>query len=110
MQNIQAAIMVFIFSMIFIIGGIYYLIRINQKRKDVNYLYGYPNEMLVCPHCQYKGKVRTKIGKYNSGLSGGKILLALFTAGISLIFTGLSKFDEVAFFHCDNCNTDWRSN
>jgi hypothetical protein len=110
MQDIQAAIMVFLFAILLVGGGIYSLININKKSKDVNYLYGFPNELLVCPHCQSQGKVRSKIGKYNSGLSGGKILLALFTLGITLIFTGISKFDTVTFFHCDNCNTDWRTN
>ena len=65
------------------------------------------NPAMICPHCQTKGKVRTKLITQKQGVSGGKATAALLTGGISLVAVGLSKKGQVTQAHCDNCNNDW---
>lgn len=69
--------------------------------------YGAVNLAMVCPHCQAKGKVRTKKVDQKAGVSGGKATAALLTGGISLLATGLSRKVKITQAHCDACESDW---
>jgi ribosomal protein S27AE len=70
--------------------------------------YGPINPVLVCPHCQQRGSVRTKTAKLEKGISGGKATGAILTGGLSAIVTGLSRKEEVTQAHCDYCNSTWQ--
>jgi hypothetical protein len=65
------------------------------------------NAVLICPHCQTKGRVRTKPLTRKAGISGAKATGALLTAGVSLLATGLSRKENVTQAHCDECNSTW---
>jgi hypothetical protein len=58
------------------------------------------NPVMVCPHCQTRGFVRTKYSSVKVGVSGGKATAALLTAGLSLFVTGLSRKTLVTEAHC----------
>lgn len=62
---------------------------------------------VLCPHCQVRGHVTRETVKVKRGLSGGKVTGAVFTAGISMLGTGLSRKQEVTELHCSNCDTTW---
>lgn len=66
------------------------------------------NTQMICPHCQRKGCVRTKRVLAFKGISGGKLTAALLTCGLSLLFFGLSKKEEVTKATCDNCKMTWQ--
>ena len=63
--------------------------------------------MMICPHCQTKGKVSTLPVKRKAGISGGKVMGGLLTAGVSLLGTGLSRKQSVTQAHCSNCESTW---
>lgn len=69
--------------------------------------WGPVNSAIICPHCQMKGKVRTKQVKRKAGISGGKVMGGLLTGGVSLLGTGLSRKQKLTQAHCDNCNSTW---
>lgn len=69
--------------------------------------YGQINEAMLCPHCQTRGKIRTKLAKSDKGVSGGKATAAVLTGGLSILATGLSRTERVTQAHCDNCNNTW---
>ena len=69
--------------------------------------YGAINPALVCPHCQEKGHVRTKAIDQKKGISGGKAAGAVLTAGVSTVFTGLSRHETNTQAQCDNCHSTW---
>ena len=62
---------------------------------------------IICPHCQTKGKVHTKLVKRKRGISGGKVMGGLFTLGTSLLVTGLSRKEQATQAHCANCDSTW---
>jgi hypothetical protein len=41
------------------------------------------------------------------GVSGGKLVAALFTFGISMLFLGLSRKEAVTLARCANCGAQW---
>ena len=65
------------------------------------------NSAMVCPHCQKKGTVTTKIIKRKKGVSGAKATGAILTLGWSLLVTGLSRKEEETQAHCTACGTTW---
>jgi hypothetical protein len=65
--------------------------------------WGSVNPTLICPRCQTRGHVRTKL-KRKAGIIS-KATDAVLTAAFFLLETGLSRKQHVA--HCDNCNSDW---
>ena len=69
--------------------------------------YGPIRPEMVCPHCQTKGHVRTMPVRRKRGISGGKVMGGLLTAGTSLLLTGLSRKEQVTQAHCDNCGATW---
>lgn len=62
---------------------------------------------VTCPHCGVTGGVDVKRVKQKKGISGGKATAAVFTAGISILATGLSRKEEVSEAHCKSCNVTW---
>lgn len=69
--------------------------------------FGFISPQMVCPHCQNKGKVRTRTISQKKGISGGKATAALLTGGVSLLATGLSRKETHTQAHCDNCGCTW---
>lgn len=65
------------------------------------------SEQMVCPHCQTKGRVRTKQVKMKQGISGGKATGAVLTLGVSMLATGLSRKQKVTEARCGNCGAVW---
>lgn len=63
---------------------------------------------MVCPHCQTKGKVRTKAITAKKGVSGGKAAAALITSGLSLVVVGLSRKENLTQAKCENCDSTWQ--
>src|SRR5690242_3062210 len=68
---------------------------------------GQANSALICPHCQTRGRVRTRIVQEKKGISGGKATGALLTGGTSMLVTGLSRKEKLTRAHCDNCQSTW---
>lgn len=83
----------------------------TQKEKmealHLNNKWGEISPMMVCPHCHEKGKIRTKSVKRKRGISGSKATAAIFTAGISILATGLSRKEGWTQAHCCNCDNTW---
>lgn len=66
-----------------------------------------PTGQIICPHCHVKGKVALKAVDRKKGISGGKATGALLTGGISLVFTGLSRYETETEATCGNCRAAW---
>ena len=67
------------------------------------------NSALFCPHCQTPGQVRTKPETVKAGLSGGKVVAAVFTGGLSMITpgVGLSRKAHMTRATCGACRSTW---
>lgn len=94
------------------IAGLYYLKYLNDKySSDIlsydSFKWGDLNEQLICPHCQNKGTIRVKAVKRKKGVSGGKATATIFTLGVSLLATGLSRKEGLTQAHCMKCNSTW---
>lgn len=59
-------------------------------------LYGVPNVNLVCPHCQTKGQVRSKLTEEVAS-----------TKVVPIIGNKIKTRKKVTQMHCDNCNITW---
>jgi hypothetical protein len=77
------------------------------KNKRALASFGQISPMLICPHCQTKGQVRTTKVTKDKGISGGKATGAVLTGGLSVLATGLSRNEDVTQAHCDECNSTW---
>lgn len=66
-----------------------------------------PNEQVVCPHCGSRGTVTTTAVVRKQGISGGKATGALFTGGLSMLATGLSRKQGMTRMRCGNCSVGW---
>ncbi|WP_436793471.1 hypothetical protein [Actinospongicola halichondriae] len=62
---------------------------------------------LVCPHCGEKGSVSSSGATVKDGISGGKATAAVFTGGLSLLGTGLSRKKDVTRRSCGLCQSSW---
>ena len=69
--------------------------------------HGQLHPMMLCPHCQEKGNVRTQPVKRKKGVSGGKATAAILTGGVSLLATGLSRKEQSTEAYCSNCGSKW---
>ena len=69
--------------------------------------FGSINPMMVCPHCQTKGKIHAKQIEKKHGISGTKAGAAVVTGGLSILVAGLSNKDKVTVAHCDECQNSW---
>ena len=79
----------------------------EQKDYYLTQRWGKVNDSMICPHCQSRGVVRTHSVERKKGVSGSKATAALFTAGISLLATGLSRKENETQAHCCRCNNTW---
>lgn len=79
----------------------------EAKKNEIISKWGSVNPAYICPHCQTKGFVHTKPVKRKKGVSGAKVTGALFTAGVSILATGLSRKEGMTQAHCENCNSTW---
>ena len=66
----------------------------KQQEEALTTEHGQLHPMMVCPHCQEKGHVRTQPVTRKKGVSGGKATAALLTGGVSLLATGLSRKEQ----------------
>jgi hypothetical protein len=66
------------------------------------------SSMLVCPHCQTRGKVSTRQIRVKRGVSGGKATGAVLTGGWSLLATGLARKESVTQANCAACGSTWQ--
>lgn len=81
---------------------------LNATPEDrARFTYGELNHRMICPHCGAVGQVRTKAVKQKKGISGGKATAALFTGGVSMLATGLSRKESLTEAHCMSCNNTW---
>ena len=69
--------------------------------------WGPVNRVMICPHCQMKGRVHAKPVNRKKGISGVKATGALLTGGLSILATGLSRKEGLTQTHCDNCGSTW---
>lgn len=69
--------------------------------------HGLRNPAMLCPHCQLRGEIRTKVVTRKKGVSGGKATAALLTVGTSLLVTGLSRKEALTEAWCGNCKNTW---
>jgi len=69
--------------------------------------HGPANAQLICPHCEERGKVHTKLVKQKKGVSGAKATGAIFTGGVSLLATGLSRKENLTEAYCRHCSSTW---
>ena len=65
------------------------------------------NDKLICPHCQTVGQVSAGVISRKKGISGGKATGALFTGGLSMLATGLSRKESARHLSCGNCAMEW---
>lgn len=65
------------------------------------------NPELVCPHCGVKGQIDTQQVRQKKGISGAKATGAIFTCGLSMLATGLSRKEDTTKAHCGNCGSVW---
>jgi uncharacterized protein (DUF983 family) len=82
--------------------------REAKERRREEWVYGSVNSALICPHCQTKGKVRTKQIDRKAGISGGKATAAVLTGGVSLLATGLSRKQQMTAARCGECGSAWQ--
>jgi transcription elongation factor Elf1 len=69
--------------------------------------YGRINAIIVCPHCQTKGVVRSKPIDRKTGISGGKIAAAVLLSPLTLLATGVSRTERATQAHCGHCGSTW---
>jgi hypothetical protein len=81
----------------------------EERRREASdtFNYGALNSMMVCPHCNTRGQIRTKGVVNKKGVSGGKATAAIFTGGISLLATGLSRKEAATEARCGTCRNQW---
>lgn len=91
---------------LFVVGLIAYAMRDSIK----NGIRPTPNPNLVCPHCQTRGTVTATHAIRKRGISGGKATGALFTGGVSMLATGLSRKQGVTQMVCGQCGVRWDVN
>ena len=83
--------------------------REDAKKRELQQssMWGFLKPEIICPHCQVKGHVRTKMVKRKAGISGAKATGAILTLGTSMLLTGLSRKEEVTEAHCGKCGSTW---
>lgn len=79
----------------------------DQQLSLLTKQYGQLNPAMICPHCQEKGKIRQKAVTQKKGISGGKAAAAVFTSGVSMLATGLSRKEKLTDAYCGNCKSRW---
>lgn len=77
-----------------------------RKRMLAEQQFGAINSVMVCPHCQTKGQIRTKKITKKTGVSGSKAAAAVVTGGLSVLAVGLARKEASTQAHCDNCGNN----
>jgi hypothetical protein len=74
----------------------------EERRREASdtFNHGPINPMMVCPHCNTRGQIRTQGVVNKKGISGGKATAAIFTGGVSLLATGLSRKEAATQARC----------
>lgn len=80
---------------------------LEKQEAQLTAQWGPLNPVMVCPHCQVQGKIRTKPIIQKKGISGGKATAAVITGGLSVLATGLSRKENATQVFCGNCNNTW---
>jgi transposase-like protein len=65
------------------------------------------NPQIVCPYCHQRGVVDIVRVSVKRGVSGGKLVAFILTAGLSIFFVGLSRKERHNRFFCHNCHLTW---
>jgi len=65
------------------------------------------NPHLSCSHCGSTGTVTSKRITQKKGISGGKATGAIFTGGVSMLATGLSRKETATQMYCRKCGITW---
>jgi hypothetical protein len=81
--------------------------RLRRQERSDQWTFGPINPAMICPHCQTKGQIRSKLVDKKKGISGGKATAAVLTGGLSTLATGLSRHEEVTQARCGNCKSLW---
>lgn len=79
----------------------------KERENLASLTYGSMNPQIICQQCQTRGFVHVKGITQKKGVSGAKATGALFTGGLSLLATGLSRKEATTQAHCTNCNSTW---
>ena len=81
----------------------------EQQRKTIARQGGNLNAAMVCPHCQTRGKVAIRPETVKAGISGGKAVAAVLTAGLSMLTpgVGLSRKQHMTRATCASCRSTW---
>jgi hypothetical protein len=79
----------------------------EQQDQQLTLQWGPLNPSMICPHCQEKGKIRTKQVVQKKGISGAKATAAILTGGLSVLATGLSRKEGFTQAQCGNCKNTW---
>jgi hypothetical protein len=101
-----------LFGVILVLALVGLLVYLNvaepaSKEDGLKAMHGDVNFQMTCPHCNYKGKIHTRRFAQKKGISGGKATAALFTGGVSMLATGLSRKELATHAYCDNCKNTW---
>jgi uncharacterized membrane-anchored protein len=98
-------------SALIIVGAVILVIiwatRTTEEQR-ASLLWGPINSIMICPHCQTKGSVRTKQITRKAGVSGGKATAAILTGGLSILGVGLSRKEQRTEAHCGHCDATWQ--
>lgn len=98
---------VFVLLVVAIVAAAFWVLSLYGNSLSEETKYGKLNAALICPHCQTKGRVRTKWVDEAAGISGPKAIGAAATGGLSLLVTGISRKRQVTRAHCGNCTSTW---
>ncbi len=79
----------------------------QRQEQALTEAHGQVNSLMLCPHCQTKGGIRTRSVSMKKGVSGGKAVAALMTAGLSTMAVGLSRKERLTKAWCGNCHNTW---
>ena len=74
---------------------------------DILQGYNFVKKKIVCPYCQNTGCILVRRKEVKRGISGGKATGAIFTLGLSLLVTGLSRKERVMQAKCKHCKAEW---
>ena len=79
----------------------------EQQERQLTYQWGPLSPTLVCPHCQTKGKVRTKGIVQEKEIIGGDVASPGLFGRLPLLSFGLSRKVDATQAYCGNCNNTW---
>ena len=96
-----------LFAIVVVMVIIYYLNKTPKPTQEQIKQKQVMSKEMICPHCHHKGTVATQQVTRKSGIHGGKAVAAVFTCGISMLGTGLSRKNQITEASCSNCGATW---